>query len=196
MLAGELHRSALEQAELVLAGQFAEGDHRTGEGDGTDGRAEEQLQAVAGRDGVAQVLHDAQRLRLDDGGDGDEHGGQTDHAVHEGDQFRHLGHFDALGHDRTGGAADQQADHHVGQAAGGVAAFTQLGGQLEHQEHGGDDGDRHADHAEGVALARRGRVGQALERLDEAHRGDQVEEGNQVHAHVSVSPPEPSGLSS
>ncbi len=43
MLALELYRRALEQAELVLARQLAEGDHRTGEGDGTDGRTEEQL---------------------------------------------------------------------------------------------------------------------------------------------------------
>ncbi|MNM77679.1 hypothetical protein D3C81_895420 [compost metagenome] len=142
------------------------------------------------------MLHDAQGLRFDHSGNGDEHGGQTDHAVHEGDQFRHLGHFDALGHDRASGAADQQTNQHVAQADGGITALAQLGSQLEDQEHGGDDGDAHADHAEGVALARSGRVGQALECLDEAHRGDQVEEGNQVHAHVSVSPPEPSGLSS
>ena len=45
---------------------------------------------------VAQVLDDAQRLRLDHRGDGDEHRRQADHAVQEGDQFRHLGHLDRL----------------------------------------------------------------------------------------------------
>ncbi|MNE53128.1 hypothetical protein D3C80_1478360 [compost metagenome] len=106
MLAGELHRCALEQAELVLACQLAESDDGTGEGDRTDGGTQEQLQTVTGRDRIAQVLHDAQRLRFDHSGNGDEHRGQADHAVHEGNQLRHLGHFDALGHDRTGGTAD------------------------------------------------------------------------------------------
>ena len=74
--------------------------------DCTDGGTEEQFQAVTGRNRVAQLLDDAQRLRLDHCGNGNEHRGQTDHAVHEGDQFRHLGHFNALGHDRTGAATD------------------------------------------------------------------------------------------
>ncbi|MNQ78353.1 hypothetical protein D3C85_932620 [compost metagenome] len=119
MLATELYRCALEQAELVLARQLAEGNYRTGEGDGTNRRAKEQLHAVTGRDRITQLFDDAQRLRLDHGGDGDEHGGHTDHAVHERDQFRHLGHFNALGHDRTGRAAHQQADDHIADTRGG-----------------------------------------------------------------------------
>ncbi|MNX85675.1 hypothetical protein D3C86_1175230 [compost metagenome] len=59
MLAAELYRCALEQAELVLARQLAEGNDRTGEGDRTNGRAEEQLQAVARWNRVAQLLDDA-----------------------------------------------------------------------------------------------------------------------------------------
>ncbi|MNN12920.1 hypothetical protein D3C81_1259300 [compost metagenome] len=59
VLAAELYRCALEQAELVLARQLAEGNDRTGEGDRTNGRAEEQLQAVARWNRVAQLLDDA-----------------------------------------------------------------------------------------------------------------------------------------
>ncbi len=45
--------------------------------------------------------------------------------------------------------------------------------------HGGDDRDHHADHAETVAPARRDRRGQPAQRQDEAHRGDQIEEGGE-----------------
>jgi len=148
VLALEYHRGALEQAELVLAGQLAEGDHRTGEGDGTDGRAEEQLQAVTHRNRVTDLLDDAQRLRLDHRGDGDEHRGQADHAVHEGDQLGHLGHLDALGHDGADAAADQQADDHVADAGGG-----QLAAELEDQADRGQYRQAHADHAEQVAAS-------------------------------------------
>ncbi|MNM48332.1 hypothetical protein D3C81_593140 [compost metagenome] len=118
VLARELYRCALEQAELVLARQFAEGDHRAGEGDGTNRRTEEQLQAVTGGDRIADVGDDTHRLGLQHRSDGNEHGRQTDHAVHERNQFRHLGHFHPLGHDRAGGTADQQANDDVADARG------------------------------------------------------------------------------
>ncbi|MNT68454.1 hypothetical protein D3C72_2066900 [compost metagenome] len=94
--------------------------------------------------------------------------------MHEGDQFGHLGHLDALGHDRAGGAAEQQAEQHVADAG----AFAHLRAELVDQRHGGEHGDAHAEHAEQVAAPRAGRVRQALERLDEEHRGDQVENGD------------------
>jgi hypothetical protein len=47
VLAGKLHRRALEQAELVFARQLAKGDDRAAEGDGADGRAQRQLEPVA-----------------------------------------------------------------------------------------------------------------------------------------------------
>ena len=50
VLALEHHRRALEQAELVVARQLAEGDHRAAEGDRADRRAEDELEPVAGRD--------------------------------------------------------------------------------------------------------------------------------------------------
>src|SRR5690606_22836138 len=123
----------------------AEGDHRTGEGDGADGCAEEQLQAVTGRNRIEHAGDDAQRLRLDHRGDGDEHGSQADHAVHEGDQLRHLGHLDAFGHDGADAAADQQADDDEAQAL-----YGQLAAQLVDQAYGGEYCDGHADHAEQV----------------------------------------------
>ena len=150
MLAAELYRCALEQTELVLARQFAERDHRTGEGDSTDGRTEEQLQTVTGRNRVAQMFDDAQGLRLDHGGDGDKHRCQADHAVHEGYQLWHLGHFYALGHDRTGGAADQQADDDVANTGRG-----EFCAQFIDEAHGGEYRQRHAEHAKQVATSRR-----------------------------------------
>ncbi|MNP49957.1 hypothetical protein D3C76_1441780 [compost metagenome] len=68
--------------------------------------------------------------------------------MHEGDQLRHLGHLDTLGHDRASGAADQQADDHIADAGGG-----KLCAQLIDEANGGDDGQAHADHAEQVAAA-------------------------------------------
>ena len=163
MLAAELYRRALEQTELVLAREFAEGDYRTGEGDCTNGRAKEQLQTVARRNGVAQVFDDAQRLRLNDGGNGNEHGCEADHAVHEGDQLRHFGHFDALGHDRASCATDQQADNDIADTGGG-----NFGAQFINQADRSNDRQAHAEHAEQVAATRSGGVRQALEGLNEA----------------------------
>src|SRR3546814_17269238 len=47
VLAAEDHRRALEQAELVLARQLAEGDDRARERNGADKSADEQFQAIA-----------------------------------------------------------------------------------------------------------------------------------------------------
>src|SRR5262249_53061253 len=54
--------------------------------------------------------------------------------------------------------------------------------ELDDQHQRRDHGNGHADHAEGIALAGRSRVRKPLERLDEADRGDQVEQGDKVHA--------------
>ncbi len=176
----EHHRRALEQPEFVLARQLAEGDHGSAEGDGTDGGAQEQLEAVAGRDGVA-LLDDREGVRLGHRRNGDEHRGQTDHAVHEGHQLGHLGHLDALGHDGANRTAHHQTEEHVADAR------CRIGRELEDQAGGGEHGDGHARHAEAIADARRGGMGQALERLDEADGGDQVQQGDYVHAHREFS---------
>ncbi|VDO17697.1 unnamed protein product, partial [Brugia timori] len=52
-------------------------------------------------------------------------------------------------------------------------------GQLPDQRAGGQHGDRHAGHAEDVAADRGGGMAQALERLDEADAGQQVQQGDE-----------------
>ena len=47
------------------------------------------------------------------------------------------------------------------------------------------DGDRHADHAEAVALARRRRRRQAAQGEDEQDAGDEIEEGGEIGVHGS-----------
>ncbi|KAG1367114.1 hypothetical protein G6F59_018816 [Rhizopus arrhizus] len=53
--------------------------------------------------------------------DGKGDGRQAVQAVHEGNQFRHLRHFDAARHQRADGAAHQQAQQDPAQAARGGA---------------------------------------------------------------------------
>ena len=107
---------------------------------------EGQFQTVARRNGVAQVLDDAQRLWLDDGGNGNEHRRQADHAVHEGNQLGHFGHFNALGHDRASGSADQQANNHVADTR-----CRYFSAQFVDKPYGGNHRQSHAEHAEQVA---------------------------------------------
>ena len=184
MLAGKDDGRALEQAELVLARELAEGDDGAREGDGAHEGANEQLDAVAHRDGLT-VADDVEGPRLGHAGDGDEHRRQADHRVHEGHQLGHLGHFHPARHDGAGRAAHQQAKDDqrdagtVGLGAGGTL-------QLQDQRHGSDDGDQHAHHAEDVAAARGGGVRQPLQSLDEAHRGHQVQQNDEIHAHQNA----------
>ena len=188
MLAGELHRCALEQAELVFAGELAERNHGTGESDRTDEGTNEEFDTVAHRDGIANVGNDTESLGLGHCSDCDTDRCQTDQRMHRGDQFRHLGHFDALGEDGAYAttddhAEDQQAE--AGRRSTGSDGFAlQLGDQRNRSEHG----DGHAGHAEGIAATGRSRMRQTLERLNEADRGDQVEKGNDVHAHDFMLP--------
>jgi hypothetical protein len=57
-----------------------------------------------------------------------------------------------------------------------------------HHHEGGGHGDQHADHAVGIALARAGRRGQALERQDEQHRRHQVQHSrNILHGGLLIS---------
>src|SRR5674476_968450 len=57
-----------------------------------------------------------------------------------------------------------------GKAQGMVYVLGLAARGFDNQGAGGQDGNRHADHAEQVAAQRRGRVRQALERLDEENR--------------------------
>ena len=51
-------------------------------------------------------IADAERRRVVDDRNGDEHGGEADERVHRGDQFGHLRHLDALGDEPADDAAD------------------------------------------------------------------------------------------
>ncbi len=68
--------------------------------------------------------------------------------MHEGNQLGHFGHFDPLGHQRTDSTAYQQASQNPSHACCG-----NFGAQFEGQGNGGEHGDGHADHAEGIADA-------------------------------------------
>jgi hypothetical protein len=61
---------------------------------------------------------------------------------------------------------------------------AQLSGSLaaDHGERGADR-DRHADHAEEIALARRGRARQPAQREDEEHAGDEIEQRDDIRVH-------------
>jgi hypothetical protein len=192
VLADKGDRRALEQAELVLAAELAEGDDGTGEGDGADEGTQGQLDAVAARDQAA-LGGDGKGPGLGHRSHGDEHRSEADHAVEEGHQLGHLGHLDALGHQGADAAADEQAAEHPDHALG--ARLAHLPGEFDDQCAGGQDGDRHADHAEQVAADRGRRVAQALQGLDEADAGNEVQQRDEVHRHLSALPSSPPGPS-
>ena len=100
-------RRALEQAELVLARELAERDHRTGERDRADERADEQLDAIAVRNRIAGS-GEAERRRFRHHRIRDTHRRKTDQRVHRGDEFRHLRHLDFRRDVRADRAADDQ----------------------------------------------------------------------------------------
>jgi hypothetical protein len=112
----------------------------------------------------------------------DTHSRHTDQRVHGCHEFRHLGHLDARGHECTDPSADHQRNEHQRQTQRQVR--TERSGLLRDQRDGREYRDRHADHAEHVPGSGRLRIGQPLERLDEADGGDQIEERNDVHAHL------------
>ena len=134
----------------------------------------------------AALGRDAEGPGLGHRGHRDEDRRQADHAVHEGHQLGHLGHLDALGHQRADAAADEQANEHPDHAFG--ARLAHLRGEFDDQRGGGQDGDRHADHAEEVAADRGRGVAQALQGLDEADAGHQVQQRDEIHAHLSALP--------
>src|SRR5690606_31962256 len=108
-------------------------------------------------------------------GYGDGHRGQTYHAVHEGDEFGHFRHFDALGHQGADGAADKQAQHHPAQSAD--RALTHL---RPDKRCSGKHGDGHASHAKGVAPYGCRGMRQPFERLNEADLCNEVQQYNQI----------------
>src|SRR4030095_4619189 len=100
-----------------------------------------------------------------------------DQPAEDGHRRGHLRHLDRLGAVGAVAAAHHQAQQHPGHAQ------RLAPGELHDQRGGGQDGDAHADHAEEVAADGGGGVRQALEGLDEADAGDEVQQRNDVHRH-------------
>ena len=128
-------RAREQPQHLAESRQLAECDDGAREGHGADERADEQLDAVAGRNRVADVergwvVHD---------GDGDQHCSQADERVHRGDQLRHLGHLHAV--------RDDPPD----EAAEGKGAKREIDAPGDGQRR--EDGQRHAGDAEPVTPA-------------------------------------------
>src|SRR5699024_2082721 len=144
------------------------------ERDGAHKGSDEQFEAVAHRDGVS-VRGDVERLGFGHHGNGNGHGSQPDHGVHEGNEFGHFGHFYPTCHLRADIAADQQAQDDAPQTQ-----CEGLGGQADDEDDGGDHGNAHSHHAKLVAAYGGGRVRQPLEGLDEADGGNEIKQGDEV----------------
>jgi hypothetical protein len=109
-------------------------------------------------------------LRLIERGGGHEHGAQADKRVERGDQLGHVRHRDAAG------------DHRADAAANGDRAEDQNEAQTVKLdvEQTGADGDRHAGHAQIIALAGGFRARQAPQGHDEQNARDHVENCGEI----------------
>ena len=96
----------------------------------------------------------------------DEHRRQADQRVERGDELRQRRHLDAPRDHGAHAAADRDGDEDQHVAAARHAL-------LQQRRH---DGDRHADHAEAVALPRGDRAGKPAQRQDEQDAGDEIGE--------------------
>ena len=109
----QIHQVTTRQGQCFAgytAIQLAAGDQRSGKGYRTDENTEEYLDQL---DGVLRTVgHDQW---FDVTGEAHQHGSQTDKAVQQGYQLRHLGHFDPVGEKNTNNAAEhdrnQNGDH-------------------------------------------------------------------------------------
>ncbi len=154
--------------------QLQERDHRAGEGQRADGDAERHFDQAGGVNGAG--LADIEGLRRIEGAGGDQHRGHADQRVEGGDQFRHRGHRHAAGDHRADGAADRNAENDEG-----PGEF--VGRRMARERRG--DRDRHADHAEQVALPRCGGTGKSAQRQDEQHTRHEIQNCCQIGVHLS-----------
>ncbi len=155
--AGEVEPVASRQQHGLaadLAGQLAERNDRTGERHGADQHANVDLQLV---DRFLGTLEMTGRGRVDVIGEAHQHGRETDEAVHEGDQLRHLGHL----HDPRRVDADRCSNRERADDPG-IPAGRDL-----RSEQGRENGDRHADHAVEIATAGRLGIGEPAEAQNE-----------------------------
>jgi hypothetical protein len=125
--------------------QLEEGHDRTGKGHGADQDADRDLELVG----------DAARSRLSAvelGHDPDQDGRQSDEAVQDRDQLRHLRHGHARGQHRTHDAAQRDRPRQKG---GGRRRGFRHGAAARHEDRHQRDrhGQNHARRSEQVAAA-------------------------------------------
>ncbi len=114
---------------------------------------------------------DAIGFRRKKRGPGDEDRRETDQRMEGRDELRHLRHGDAARDDGADATTDDEA--HDDEPPGERVL------RLQHRERR-HDGNRHADHAVGVALARRLGRRQAAKRENEKHRRSEVQQGRYI----------------
>ena len=152
--------------------KLEEGDDRTREGDGTNGQAQRHLQQ-RGRLDTTTGLGNAKALRRVEGSRRHSHRGHADQRVEGRHQLRQRGHGDPLRQHRADRAANREAGNNNPNARERHARL----------QHGGANGDSHADHAVLVAPLAGLRVRQAAQRQNEQHRSDEVAEGGKRMRH-------------
>ena len=153
--------------------QLQEGDHRAGESDGANRDAErhfDQARAVN-----VTVRADVESRRRIERSGRHQHRRHADKGVKGRDQFRHRRHRYAAGNHGADAAADSDAADHKS-----PGKRTRRRMRAERRQHG----DGHADHAEQVAALARIRARQAAQRQNEQDAGDQIEQRDEVRAHV------------
>ena len=97
--------------------------------------------------------------------------------MHEGNEFRHFGHFDLVRHISTSAAADNQTAEYIDQTVGVFAR------EFVDQCASGQGRNRHTGHTEYIAADRSGRVAKTLKCLNKADRGQQIQQGDKIHGH-------------
>ena len=172
--------------------QFAEGNHGTGKGYGTDEDAQEDLDQMDVQHGAGQVLDlgnavgllerrtggcqrgiqvgtdgdddlsRCRRVQIDEAVEAHQHRCHTHEAVQHGHQLGHLGHLDL----ECQTHADGTADHH-GQDDPVNATGLRV-------EYGGEQGDSHTRDTEQVAMLGRFLLRQSRETEDEEHGGNDI----------------------
>src|SRR5262249_23254039 len=92
---------------------------------------------------------------------------------------------------RQGGTGNAEGDHRPDAAAKDEADQDHEARRDAGRRHGqkrGQDGNRHADHPEDIAAARRCGMRQTFQREDEQDAGDKIEERDQVGRHGVTDP--------
>ena len=117
---------------------------------------------------------DAEGLRRVERAGGDQHRREAHERVEGGDELRHRRHRDPPRGHGADAAADREPAHHQRPA-------DRAGGRRGRER--GDDGDRHAGHAEQIALPRGFGIGKPAQRQNEQDAGDEIEQRDDIPAH-------------